>query len=543
MPSEPLAPAPNRLKGLNLPSLKLHTPVRVQLLSPYIHGYLWHQYLLDGFTYGFRLGYTGPRISSSSPNLKSCVDDPATVHKKLHQELQAHRVRGPFCRPPFPNLKVSPIGLVPKKTPGEFRLIHHLSYAKGTSVNDFIETSLASVSYSSFDDATSKVLTLGPGTILAKTDIDSAFRLIPIHPDDHCRLGFRFNELFYFDTCLPMGVSSSCAIFERFSSGLQFAAETHLNIQHIVHILDDFLFLSSDEAASCQSDIDSFLRFCDYIGVPIKKEKTESARTVITFMGLELDSVAMEARLPADKLSKVRGKLLHLSRSRNVTLKELQSLLGLLNFCCQVVLPGRCFLRRLIDLTKNVTKPNHRITLNKESRRDLQAWSIFIDQFNGRSLLLARQWFTTHALHLYTDASGSIGFGAIFRTHWTYGTWPESISAFHITFKELFPIVLSVEVWGPLLRNKCIVLHTDNMAVVHVLNNQTSKNPDIMVLVRRFVIACMRQNILIHAEHIPGIYNVLPDLLSRLQIDKFRELAPNVDPEPTTLSLDHLTMP
>ena len=81
------------------------------------------------------------------------------------------------------------------------------------------------------------------------------------------------------------------------------------------------------------------------------------------------------------------------------------------------------------------------------------------------------------------------------------------------------------------------------MAVVHVLNNQTSKNPDIMVLVRRFVIACMRQNILIHAEHIPGIYNVLPDLLSRLQIDKFRELAPNVDPEPTTLPLDHLTMP
>jgi len=55
------------------------------------------------------------------------------------------------------------------------------------------------------------------------------------------------------------------------------------------------------------------------------------------------------------------------------------------------------------------------------------------------------------------------------------------------------------------------------MAVVHVLNSQTSKNPDIMVLVRRFVIACMRQNILIHTEHIPGIYNVLPDLLSRFE--------------------------
>ena len=203
---------------------------------------------------------------------------------------------------------------------------------KGTSVNDFIETSLASVSYSTFDDATSTLLTLGPGTLLAKTDIDSAFRLLSIHPDDHCLLGCRFKDLFYFDICLPMGASLSCAIFERFSSWLQFATETHLKNQHIVHILDDFLFLSSAEADSCQSDLDSFLRFCDHIGVPIKQEKTASARIVITFMGLELDSVAMEARLPADKLSKVRGKLLHLSRSRKVTLNELRSLLGLLIF-------------------------------------------------------------------------------------------------------------------------------------------------------------------------------------------------------------------
>jgi len=127
--AEQILPTSSRklsLSSSTLPNLKLQTPV--QLLSPYIHGYMWQQYLIDGFTYGFRLGYTGPRISSSSPNLKSCVDDPATVHDKLHQELQAHIVRGPFCQPPFPNLKVSPIGLVPKKTPGEFRLIHHLSF-------------------------------------------------------------------------------------------------------------------------------------------------------------------------------------------------------------------------------------------------------------------------------------------------------------------------------------------------------------------------------------------------------------------------------
>lgn len=468
------------------------------------------------------------------------MDDPSRVRTKLLPELHSNRVKGPFSVPPFPNLRISPIGLVPKKSPGQFRLIHHLSYPEGNAINDFIEPALTSVHYSTFDDAAAKLLQLGHGALFAKTDIDSAFRLIPIHPDDHCLLGFRFDNQYYYDTCLPMGASSSCAIFERFSSALQFAAETHLGIQHIVHILDDFLFLSSAESASCQNDLDRFLQFCQHIGVPIKLDKTESARTVITFMGLELDSVRMEARLPVDKLTKVRDQLSNMSRTRKVTLKELQSLLGLLNFCCQVVPPGRCFLRRLTDLTCKVTKPHHKITLNKESRRDLQAWSLFVDHFNGRNLLLKKQWLTTSSLHLYTDAAGGSGFGAVFGSHWFYGQWPVQLSPFHITFKEFFPIVLAVELWGPLLQDKCIIFHSDNMAVVHILNSQTSKEPFIMVLVRRFVLSCMRYNILTQAEHIPGVTNILPDLLSRLQIAKFRELAPHADPEPTPLPPDLL---
>lgn len=298
---------------------------------------------MDGFSTGFRLGYIGPKNNSLSPNLKSCIEDPATVAIKLQQELQASRVRGTFAQPPFPIFKVSPLGLVPKKTPGQFRLIHHLSYPDGHSVNDYIDPSLASVRYSTFDDATAILRQLGPGTLFAKTDIDSAFRLIPIHPDDHYLLGFRFQELYYYDTCLPMGASSSCAIFERFSSSLQYAAQSQLGIHHMVHILDDFLFLSSAKSASCQTDLDKFLKFCHYIGVPIKHEKSESARTVITFMGLELDSLLVEARLPLDKLTKVRDSLARITKSRKVTLKELQSIIGLLNFCCQVVLPGHCF--------------------------------------------------------------------------------------------------------------------------------------------------------------------------------------------------------
>lgn len=94
---------------------------------------------------------------------------------------------------------------------------------------------------------------------------------------------------------------------------------------------------------TCQMYLNSFLRFCQLTGVPIKHEKTESARQIITFMGIELDSIQMEARLPQDKLTKLKALLDFHNNKRKITLKELQSLIGLLNFCCLVVIPGRCF--------------------------------------------------------------------------------------------------------------------------------------------------------------------------------------------------------
>lgn len=66
-------------------------------------------------------------------------------------------------------------------------------------------------------------------------------------------------------------------------------------------------------------------------------------------------------------------------KKKKIKLRDLQSLIGLLNFACYVVVPGRAFLRRLINLTKGVIKPYHKIRLNKQDRLDLKAWADFID--------------------------------------------------------------------------------------------------------------------------------------------------------------------
>lgn len=98
---------------------------------------------------------------------------------------------------------------------------------------------------------------------------------------------------------------------------------------------------------------------------------------------------------------------------RKVTLRELQSLIGLLSFACCVVQPGRNFLRRLIDRTKGIQQPHFHIRLNKDSRLDIAAWFLFIDHFNGKTMLLKQIEISANKLHLYTDAGGSLGFGAI----------------------------------------------------------------------------------------------------------------------------------
>ena len=103
-------------------------------LSGYDHSIV--QLLESGFMFGFPLHFDGPRCFQEAPNLLSTLQNPAAVNAKLSKELDAHRLAGPFSSSPFPGFRVSPLGLAPKKVEGEFRLIHHLSYPRGSSLNE-----------------------------------------------------------------------------------------------------------------------------------------------------------------------------------------------------------------------------------------------------------------------------------------------------------------------------------------------------------------------------------------------------------------------
>ena len=147
---------------------------------------------------------------------------------------------GPFPAPPFPNMQISGLGVVPKKN-GKFRVIHDLSAPEGHSVNDAIPHEQFSLHYDSVDTAITAIMKHGKGSLLCKIDIRNAFRLCPVAPDDWHLLGIEWNGLYYHEKVLPFGLRSSPFIFNQFAVSLNWILTNVCRLPHVIHYLDDFL--------------------------------------------------------------------------------------------------------------------------------------------------------------------------------------------------------------------------------------------------------------------------------------------------------------
>ncbi|KAJ1164044.1 hypothetical protein NDU88_004491 [Pleurodeles waltl] len=257
--------------------------------------------LFRGFSKGFRIPYAGPSVTREANNLQSAKEAPGIVQEKLEMELQLGRVAGPFARPPLPNFIVSPLGIVPKKELGKYRMIHHLSYPKGASVNDYLEEGSCSVSYASFDEAVDLVRAAGIGALMAKADIESAFRLLPVHPGSFHLLGMKWAGQYFYDKCMPMGCAVSCSLFETFACFLEWALKEQKPPGSSLHYLDDFLFIGKAGSDECRATLNAFEHLSRALGVPLAPEKTQGPSECLTFLGIEIDSTSGICRLPEDK--------------------------------------------------------------------------------------------------------------------------------------------------------------------------------------------------------------------------------------------------
>ena len=118
-------------------------------------------------------------------------------------------------------------------------------------------------------------------------------------------LGMQWNGGVYVDTCLPFGLRSAPKLFNILADLLAWIAKSN-NVSFLIHYLDDFLTMGPPASLTCQYNLDTIVQICDYLGVPLALEKVEGPATTLPFLGIVLDTVKMEARLPEEKLKKLR---------------------------------------------------------------------------------------------------------------------------------------------------------------------------------------------------------------------------------------------
>ena len=142
----------------------------------------------------------------------------------------------------------NPIGIIPKPLqPGKFRLIVDLSSPVGGSVNDGIDRNLCSLQYVSVDQAARLVAACGKGALMAKTDLCSAYRQVPVHRDNQHLLGIEWRGQTYIDKALPFGLRSAPKISTAVADSLAWALHCS-GVSNSVHYLDDFLFWGPAQA-------------------------------------------------------------------------------------------------------------------------------------------------------------------------------------------------------------------------------------------------------------------------------------------------------
>ncbi len=124
----------------------------------------------------------------------------------------------------------------------------------------------------------------------------------------------------------------------------------------------------------CQQDLDQALSLCQSLGVPIADGKTDGPSTSITYLGFELDTIALELRLPEEKLLQLRQRLTFWRQRRSATKREVLSLIGSQQHCCQAIVHGRPFLRCLIDRASSVEQLYHFVNLSPWEQDDISWW-------------------------------------------------------------------------------------------------------------------------------------------------------------------------
>ena len=305
-------------------------------------------------------------------------------------------------------------------------------------------------------------------------------------------------------------------------------------VQQVFHYIDDFITIGAPKTGECEWNVRIMHEVCQELGLPVAEEKNEGPTSSLQFLGLELDTEAMEIRLPHSKLVQLQAMLAAWRERKACKKRDLLLLIGILSHAAKAVRAGRTFVRRLIDLSTLVKHLDHFVRLSLPARADLEWWFQFASSWNGIEMMTVVKREAPGEV-LVSDASGSWGCGAYCGKNWFQLKWVGPMASSHITVKELAPIVVASAIWGSLWKGSTVKVLCDNEAVVAILNKGSSHDPEVMHLMRCLAFFTAKFQFYLVASHIQGVDNTWTDALSRNNLVLFQALHSQANPQPSAI--------
>ena len=465
--------------------------------------------------FGWPSNYTAPTPPTPSlRNHPSAVAYLSELDSFVEKECAKGALLGPFPNPPFaPWTQVSPLMTAEKKDSCRRRVIIDLSFPEGNSVNDgvarnFFQGVGTSYTLPTVHDLAQRIIALGPGTLLWKTDLERAYRQLRSDPLDYPLMGIVHRGLHYTDICPSFGCRGSSAAQQRVST-----AVCHLmSLQGFSTLayIDDFCGAHSSYSEAVAA-FATFESLCATLGLNIAHDKSAFPSTTMEWLGFEFDTVLMQITIPQSKLREVLALVDIWTTKAHATRRELQSLSGRLNHVALCIQPARRFMARILS-TLRAAPQTGIIKIDEEARRDVTWFVKYAEASNGRYLL--RPTLTKLCLECDACLEGGGGFSP---THFYSVRFPlRWVLEHHISRLEALNVVIALKSLIPDdLHCTEVVIKTDNIAAAYSLTTGKARDPVIASCARELWLIAATRQLKITVEHAPGESLVLADALSR----------------------------
>ena len=227
--------------------------------------------------------------------------------------------------------------------------------------------------------------------------------------------------------------------------------------------------------------------------------------------------------IPKSKKDSIISYLTRWTSMRSCTKRQLDSLIGSLQYLTRVIPWGRAFLGRCFKTSASVKHPSHRINLNAGFRLDIKWWLHVLPSWNGVSLFYDEDW--TEPDEFEVDAS-LLGHGCFYSPYYYSAAWSQDDlsnamrnSRESMPYLELLAIARACATFGSRWGGKRILCRSDCKPASEALSSKYSSSPPMQSLIRVVGALALFHNFDIRVKHIPSVFNIRADPLSRLQID------------------------